>query len=48
MSSHNAPRYNAFLSNLSSVKSLIIVKEVSGIKYFKWLTILELRALLGI
>ena len=48
MGVHDAPRYNAFLSNLGPVKSLIIVKEVDGVKYFKWLSILELRALLGI
>ena len=45
---HSAPRYQAFLHNLAALKSFVIVKEVDGVKYFKWLSIDELKALLGI
>lgn len=46
--SHLVPRYNAFLTELAQPKSFIIVKEVSGVKYFKWLSISELKTLLGL
>ena len=47
---HSADRhkYKAFIDNLGSVGSLIIVKEIDGIKYFAWITILQLKAKLGI
>lgn len=44
----NRPKYNAFIDKLGPVGSLIIVKEIDGIKYFSWITILELKAKLGI
>jgi len=46
--SHDAPRYHAFLDNLAPIKNFIIVKEVDGVKYFRWLTIPQLKVLLGI
>jgi len=46
--SHLEPRYKAFLTQLAQSKSMVIVKEQNGVKYFKWLTIDQLKVLLGI
>ncbi|MBU1095845.1 MAG: hypothetical protein KKB34_05125 [Bacteroidetes bacterium] len=45
---HSAPRYKAFFEELGPIKSFIIVKEVDGLKYFKWLSIDDLKILLGV
>ena len=48
MSDKDRTKYLAFLSELNPVGSLISVKERDGVKYFKWITINQLKAMLGI
>lgn len=46
--SHDADRYNAFLHQLANDEHFIIVKEINGTKYFTWISVNGLKALLGI
>lgn len=46
--SHDVDRYKAFLNELALEGYMIIVREVSGVKYFQWVSLRQLKIELGL
>ena len=45
---NDVARYEAFLHQLANNGSMIIVRELNGVKFFQWISLKQLKLELGL